>query len=460
MNFKQKLMEFFEKYFYNLNIAFEAVIANKFRSILTALGIIFGVAAVIAMLAIGNGARQEILEQMKMVGVNNVIIRPLFAQDESQDETQRGKFSPGLTLADVESIREVVPTVERISPEVELSTFAMNEGIRRPVRVGGVTPDYFEVYRLKLSQGEMFSESHLRDGAPVAIIGNNIRGIFFGSSTPIGKQIKAGSNWLTVIGVVEDRLVTEDAIENLGVSEFNNVIYTPVQTLLLRFQDRSAISLAELQQSRRSGGRGRGNFVVIGGVAASGEEDKAQNYHQLDRITVQVENSEQLTPTADVIQRMLIRRHYGVEDFEVIVPELLLEQEQRTKDIFNIVLGAIAGISLIVGGIGIMNIMLASVMERTREIGIRLAVGARKSDVVFQFLSESTLISVSGGIIGIFLGIGLSRAIMHFTDILTIVSIESILVSFGVAATVGIIFGYMPARKAAEKDPVSSLRYE
>ncbi len=454
-------MEYFEKYFYNLNIAFEAVVANRFRSMLTALGIIFGVAAVIAMLAIGNGARQEILEQMKMVGVNNIIIRPLFATNESQDETQRGRFSPGLTLADVESIRSIVPTVQKVSPEVEISTFAMNDGIRRPIRVGGVTPDYFDMYRLNLAQGSMFTEDHMRNGAPVAIIGNNIRGIFFGNTNPIGKQIKAGTNWLTVIGVVEDRMVSEDAIENLGVSEFNNVIYTPVQTLLLRFEDRSAINMAQLQQqSRQGGGRGRRNVVVIGGVAASAEDVKAQNYHQLNRVTVQVENSAQLTPTAELIQRMLIRRHYGVEDFEVIVPELLLQQEQRTKDIFNIVLGAIAGISLIVGGIGIMNIMLASVIERTREIGIRLAVGARKTDVVFQFLSESVLISISGGILGIFLGIGLSRGIMHFTDILTIVSPESIIISFGVAATVGIIFGYMPARKAAEKDPVSSLRYE
>jgi len=436
-------------------------VANRFRSMLTALGIIFGVAAVIAMLAIGNGARQEILEQMKMVGVNNIIIRPLFATDESQDETQRGRFSPGLTLADVHSIRSIVPTVQKVSPEVEISTFAMNDGIRRPIRVGGVTPDYFDVYRLNLSQGNMFTEDHMRNGAPVAIIGNNIRGIFFGNTNPIGKQIKAGTNWLTVIGVVEDRMVSEDAIENLGVSEFNNVIYTPVQTLLLRFEDRSAINIAQLQQqSRQGGGRGRRNVVIIGGVAASATDEKAQNYHQLDRVTVQVENSGQLTPTAELIQRMLIRRHYGVEDFEVIVPELLLQQEQRTKDIFNIVLGAIAGISLIVGGIGIMNIMLASVMERTREIGIRLAVGARKADVVFQFLSESTIISIGGGILGIFLGIGLSRGIMHFTDILTIVSPESILISFGVAATVGIVFGYMPARKAAEKDPVSSLRYE
>jgi putative ABC transport system permease protein len=445
-------MEYFEKYFYNLNIAFEAVVANKFRSMLTALGIIFGVAAVIAMLAIGNGARQEILEQMKMVGVNNIIIRPLFAEDDSQDETQRGRFSPGLTLGDVESIRDILPTVQKVSPEVEISTFAMNDGIRRPVRVGGVTPDYFDVYRLSLSQGNMFTPEQMRDGAPVAIIGNNIRGIFFGNTNPIGRQIKAGTNWLTVIGVVEDRMVSEDAIENLGVSEFNNVIYTPVQTLLLRFQDRSAVSIAELQrQSRQGGGRGRRNVVIIGGVAAPSEEEKAKNYHQLDRITVQVEHSGQLTPTANVIQRMLIRRHYGVEDFEVIVPELLLKQEQRTKDIFNIVLGAIAGISLVVGGIGIMNIMLASVMERTREIGIRLAVGARKTDVVFQFLSESTIISIGGGILGIFLGIGLSRGIMHFTDILTIVSPESILISFGVAATVGIAFGYMPAGRLPRK---------
>ncbi|MFO7998854.1 MAG: ABC transporter permease [Bacteroidales bacterium] len=451
-----------EKYFYNLNIAMEAVIANRFRSVLTALGIIFGVAAVIAMLAIGNGARQEILEQMQMVGVNNIIIRPLFAEDDSQDETLRGRFSPGLSLSDVQGIQTVIPTVQRISPEIEINAFAMSSGIRRPVRVAGVTPDYFEVFRLGLSQGSMFTEEHLLRGAAVAIIGNNIRGIFFGNTDPIGKQIKAGNNWLTVIGVVEDRMVTEDAIENLGVSEFNNVIYTPVQTLLLRFQDRSAVSLTDIQRSRRGSGMRGANVVIIGGVAAPADDDqeKAGNYHQLDRITVQVESSDQLTTTSDIIQRMLIRRHNGVEDFEVIIPELLLQQEQRTKDIFNIVLGAIAGISLIVGGIGIMNIMLASVMERTKEIGIRLAVGAKKTDVVFQFLSESTIISISGGLLGIFLGIGLSRGIARFTDILTIVSLDSILISFGVAATVGIVFGFMPARKAAEKDPVTSLRYE
>jgi putative ABC transport system permease protein len=451
-------MNYYEKYFYNLNIALEAVIANRFRSVLTALGIIFGVAAVIAMLAIGSGARQEILEQMKMVGVNNVIIRPIWAEDDNRDESMEGRFSPGLTLQDVEAIAKIVPTVQRVSPEVEISAYAMKSGIRRPVRVAGVTPDYFDVFSLSLARGNMFSSQQLQDGAPVAIIGNNIRAIFFGNTDPIGKQIKAGNNWLTVIGVVEDRMVTEDAVKSLGVSEFNNVIYTPVQTMLIRFQDRSAVKIDQIQGMRV---RGRGRGIVITS-AASGDQDEAtyQNYHQLDRVVVQVEQSEQLTPTADVVRRMLVRRHNNVEDFEVIIPELLLQQEQRTKDIFNIVLGAIAGISLIVGGIGIMNIMLASVMERTKEIGIRLAVGAKKTDVVFQFLSESTIISVVGGIVGIFLGIALSRSIMHFTEILTIVSLASVIISFGVAATVGIVFGYMPAQKAAAKDPVSSLRYE
>ncbi len=451
-------MKFVEKYFHNLNLALEAVIANRFRSMLTALGIIFGVAAVIAMLAIGNGARQEILDQMKMVGINNIIIRPIYAEDDRRDDVFEGRFSPGLTLQDVESIARIVPTVRRTSPEVQISAFAMKDGIRRPVRVAGVTPDYFEVFSLGLSRGNMFTDQHLQDGAPVAIIGNNIRAIFFGNTDPIGKQIKAGNNWLTVIGVVEDRIVTEEAMENLGVSEFNNVIYTPVQTMLLRFRDRSAVSISEIQQTRTR--RGRGAVIVTGGSGNNEDEERYQNYHQLDRVVVQVDESRQLTPTADVIRRMLERRHNQVEDFEVIIPELLLEQEQRTRDIFNIVLGAIAGISLIVGGIGIMNIMLASVMERTREIGVRLAVGAKKTDVVFQFLSESILISAAGGILGVFLGIGLSRGIMRFTDILTIVSIESVIISFGVAAAVGIIFGYMPAKKAAEKDPVASLRYE
>ena len=202
---------------------------------------------------------------------------------------------------------------------------------------------------------------------------------------------------------------------------------------------------------------GGGDFAAFS--SSSGSDDES-NYNQIDKIVVQVKESEQLTPTVDVINDMLYRRHSKVDDFEIKIPELLLKQEQRTKDIFNIVLGAIASISLIVGGIGIMNIMLASVMERIREIGVRMATGARKRDIIFQFLSEATFISLSGGFIGIILGIGLSKIIMQFTDILTIVSPLSIFVSFFVSVAVGIIFGYMPAKRAAMQDPVESLRHD
>jgi putative ABC transport system permease protein len=449
-----------QRYVYNLNIALDAVFANKFRSMLTALGIIFGVGAVIAMLAIGTGARQEILDQMKLVGVNNIIIRPVFPDDETQQELWEGRFSPGLTLNDAYSIKEIIPSVQRVSPELEISTFGFHQGIRRPVRIAGVNPEHFELFGLNIVYGSSFTDEMVGSGAPVCIISNQVRAVFFGNVNPVGRQIKVGNNWLTVMGVVEDRITGNQSVDKLGISEYGSLVYVPVQTVLLRYLDRAAVSIAEVEQERaRSGRRGR-QMIVIGGNNTEESDPAPKSYHQLDRIVVQVENSELLTPTSELIQRMMLRRHYGVEDFEIIVPELLLQQEQRAKDIFNIVLGAIAAISLLVGGIGIMNIMLASVMERTREIGIRLAIGAKKTDVVFQFLSESVLISITGGIIGVFLGIAISRLIMQFTDILTIVTLSSILISFMVSAGIGIIFGYMPAKKAAQKDPVTSLRYE
>ncbi len=441
-----------QRLFYNLNAAFEAVFANRFRSVLTALGIIFGVAAVIAMLAIGSGARQEILDQMKMIGVNNIIVTPILPDDEDIDDILKGKFSPGLTLQDAESISEILPNVNRVSPEIEINTFGVRESIRKPVRLAGVMPDFFEVFNLNIISGSMFVEEQMKNGEPVCIIGDNVKLNFFGNTNPIGKQIKCGNIWLTVIGVVEERRIKEDEMEHLGVGQFSNTIYTTIKTALLRYIDRSFVSTADIKRANTNQRRSNDDD--------NDKKEAAENYHQIDRIVVQVENSNQLSPTSSVIQRILKRRHNDVEDFKVTIPEVLLQQEQRTKDIFNIVLGAIAGISLLVGGIGIMNIMLANVMERTREIGVRLAVGAKKTDVISQFLAESTLISLTGGTIGVFLGIALSRLIMHFTGILTIVSWQSILISFGVAAMVGIVFGIMPARKAAEKDPVSSLRYE
>lgn len=456
-----------ERYIQILIIALEAVMANKFRSILTALGIIFGVAAVITMMSIGNGARQQILDQMKMVGVNNIMIIPIidYSSENSEEEgkTVSKQFSPGLTLKDAESIKSIIPTVVRISPEVTYETSIIKDGKRSTAKLNGVTADFFEVYNLKIEEGSYFNEEQYKNGSSVCIIGPAIKSRFFPQENPIGKNIKCGQIWLTVVGILETQNFNLSASSDLGISNYNENIYAPLQTLLLRYQDRS-IALKGSSGARvivmggRGGGR-HGGMVTINSSSSSGGNSSA-NTNQLDKLIIQVEDTEQLGVTTQVINQLLLRRHNDVMDYEIKVPELLLRQEQRTKDIFNIVLGAIASISLIVGGIGIMNIMLASVMERIREIGVRMAVGAKKSDIVHQFLSEATIISLSGGLIGIILGVLLSKGVMQATEIVTIISWDSVLISFGVSATVGILFGYMPAKKAAEQDPVTSLRHD
>ena len=459
----------FQRYLYILNISLEAVFLNKIRSVLTALGIIFGVAAVISMMAIGNGAKKEILDQMKLVGVNNIIIAPVTEKekgsgsssgsDESSESTSQDgekgpkKFSPGLTMKDAESIKEMIPTVDRVSPEVIYNVDVIKDGIRSSLKLTGVTPDFFQVFGIELQEGEMFNHEQLREGKPVCIIGPSLQSKFFPKENPIGKEIKCGNIWLRVVGVLKKRDVTQTAIDNLGISDYNNTIYAPIQTLFRRYKDRGLITAASIQ-----GGGGvyyGGDYVISYSGEGSGMEK-----HQIDKIVVQVRESSQIGPTTEILTRMMQRRHVGVKDVEIKVPELLLKQEQRTKDIFNIVLGAIAGISLLVGGIGIMNIMLASVMERIKEIGIRQAIGATKWDIILQFLTEATLLSISGGLIGIIVGLLMSTIIMKVTGILTIISAFSILISFGVSASVGIIFGYTPARKAALQNPVESLRYE
>jgi putative ABC transport system permease protein len=456
----------YQRYVHALNIAVEAVIANRFRSMLTALGIIFGVAAVISMMAIGNGARKEILDQIKLVGVNNIVITPFLdatggsggeSDEEGGGQKMQKKFSPGLTLEDAESIRDVIPTVTRVSAEVSYDSFVLKSGKRSPAKLIGVTNDFFEVYNLKLFAGQYFQEQQMISGSPVCIIGPSVKSRFFSQEDPIGKSIKCGGIWLTVIGVLENRILQVEESKDIGISDYNDHIYSPIQTVLLRYKDRAYINDASLQQG------GSSMMIIDGGMASfsstsSGGVD--DNYNQLDKIVVQVSDSKFLDATTKALNNMLKRRHQQVDDFQVSVPELLLKQEQRTKDIFNIVLGVIAGISLIVGGIGIMNIMLASVMERTKEIGIRRASGATKKDVVFQFLSEATIISISGGVIGIVLGVFFAVMIQRTTGILTIVTPVSIVVSFGVSAFIGILFGYMPAKRASDQDPVESLRYE
>lgn len=447
----------FKKYFHDIVIGFEAIIDNKLKSILTALGIIFGVAAVISMLAIGNGAEQEILEQIKMVGVNNIIITPteITASEnssESQDDKAGGKkFSRGLTLLDLQAIEEVVPTVNMLSPVISYNYSAIIDGKSKPVVLEGVNTNYFKLFNINLQLGEVFNKMQSEAGLPVCVIGDNIKTVFFNQENPIGKHIKCGQIWLKIVGVIERRDFTASASDEMGISSSDNKIFIPAQTILMRFKNRALVRADEVEKSSA-----RRRIVIEDSSTKAAADDK--NPNQLDKIILQVKETEQLGATANIVKRILLRRHSGLYDFEVTIPELLLKQQQRTKKIFNVVLGAIAGISLIVGGIGIMNIMLASVMERIREIGTRQAIGASRKDIVAQFLAESTLISISGGIIGIILGVALSKIITVFFDIKTIVSLFSIGIAFGVSALVGIMFGYMPAKRAADKDPVESLR--
>jgi len=453
----------FRRYFHDIEIAVESLMDNKLKSVLTALGIIFGTAAVISMLAIGSGAQQEILEQIKMVGVNNIVVTPVVDLTEGENgesgggnengESKKNKFSPGLTIDDLYAIKDIVPSVNKITPEIVANSYVMQSGKRVAAKVIGVENDYFDVYNINLEKGNFFSERQVEKGLPVCVIGANISAKVFSDVDPLNQYLKFGHVWLKVVGVLKKTDVNLSAAENMGVNIVNDNVYIPAQTMLLRYKNRALVNSKSLQSGSAMGGR---FFFTFSG----GQEEKSSNYNQLDKIIVQVKETEQLTTTTEILSRMLFRRHMEVKDYEITVPELLLKQQQRTKDIFNIVLGAIASISLIVGGIGIMNIMFATVMERIKEIGIRLALGAKKADIIAQFLSEAILISVSGGLIGVLLGIILSKLITKFADILTIVSPGAVIIAFGVSAVIGVIFGFSPAKRAADRDPIESLRYE
>ena len=445
-----------QKVIYNFLIALESINSNKVRSLLTMLGIIFGVASVIAMLAIGKGAQEEVLAQIRLLGANNVIIRPVIeqeegsvAEEEASQASEKKPFSPGLTMADAQSIETIVPGVESVSPEVIIETQAVRAGLRRSTKLVGVAQSYFEYGDFNLAEGKYFTDEQMEMSAPVAIIGQKVKTRFFTQEEPIGKRIKAGNLWLTVVGVLEQRAISQQSIESLGIRDYNYDIYTPISTMLLRFEDRARVTTQDVQASNSPANNNNNN--------ANGPP---VNYNQLDQLVVRVAQSELVPPVAEVISRMLERRHYGVVDYEVVVPEQLLEQERRTQTIFNIVLAAIASISLIVGGIGIMNIMLASVLERTREIGVRRSLGATRRDVTLQFLIEAITISFTGGVIGILLGVGLSIGIEMATGILTVISVISVVLAFVVSVSVGLIFGLLPAKRAAEHDPVVALRYE
>ena len=443
---------------FSAGIAAEAVVHNKLRASLTSLGILFGVASVIAMLAIGNGAEQEILAQMKLLGANNVVVTPIVEQKEGKVEKDDGKqqtkkFSPGLSHLDAQAIKASIPAVGATSSEVVVNSVITREGHHRSGKVVGVDSSYFQVMNLRLAEGGGFAAQHFAAATPVAVIGQGVKSRFFTTEDPIGHTVKLGTQWLTIVGVLEDRKVSSESAKRLGIRDADMDVYVPLSTMLLRFRNRSEVTQSEIEVASKQDNS-------VDSTETEDQRTEKKNYHQLDKVIVQVTNSSDVTAVAEVVRRMLQRRHNDVTDFEISVPELLLRQEQRTKTIFNIVLGAIASISLVVGGIGIMNIMLASILERIKEIGVRRAMGATQGEIQAQFLTEAVMISVAGGVAGIIVGIVLASGIERLAHIHTIVSPLSVFLAFGVSVAVGLVFGIVPATNAARQDPIVCLRYE
>jgi len=439
---------------HSFGIAFDAIVHNKLRAFLTSLGIIFGVASVIAMLAIGKGAEKAILEQMKLLGANNIIITPITEQEEGEitqsedDRAEKQPFSPGLTIRDAESIAATIPRVTYASPELIIESLIIRSGLKRTGKLVGVDKQFLDTKNLGIDNGSDFSQYQHTNALPVCVIGHGIRTRFFAGENPIGKQIKCGKNWLTVIGVLEEVRVEGDQVRSLGIRDYNMDVYTPVSTVLLRYENRAQVTRQDIiNESSRDDN-------------SSSQEKDDDNYHQIDKIIIHIDNNLYVAGVSEIVSRMLERRHNNVIDFEITIPQLLIEQEQKTKRIFNIVLGAIASISLVVGGIGVMNIMLASVLDRIREIGLRQSLGATRRDIILQFINEAVTITFTGGLLGIGLGYVFCLAIEKAADIHTIISAMSVFVSFVVSISVGLIFGIYPAKKAADQDPVVLLRHE
>jgi len=386
------------------------------------LGIIFGVSAVIAMLSIGEGAKQEALEQIELMGMNNILIQDF--QLETEDLASiRTNFSRGLTYEDARSIGDICPLIDYATPQKEFNLSISYKDKVTMSTVVGTTPEYGEVLNFPVSKGSFITYYDVANRNRVCVLGGGIKKDLFGFEDPIRKKIKVEDLWFTVIGVMIDKDIPGGKQGSIKTRNLNQDIYIPITASFKRFVNDQFAS-------------------------------------EIDQVTARVVNSEKITEAANIIRNIINRRHNGVPDFQIIIPEALLRQSQETQRIFNIVMGAIAGISLLVGGIGIMNIMLASILERTREIGVRRAVGATRMDILGQFIIEAVLISFSGGIIGIILGYGLTIAIAFYADWKTIVSFYMLMLAFGVSVTVGLIFGILPARKAALLDPIDSLRYE
>jgi putative ABC transport system permease protein len=409
---------------------------HRLRSLLTVLGIVFGVCSVIAMLAIGEGASFEAQEEIKSLGSQNIILRSIKPPEEqkvSDKGSQNYVLQYGITYADVRRIRATIPNVTIVLPARNIREYAWNISRRVDCEVIGTVPWYPEMRNHRVASGRFFTDLELESQASVCVLGAEMVPALFPLESPLGKQVRIGPAYYRVVGIMEPRGAEPKTDESQNsIKPATHRMFVPLETTKMRY--------GEVLMRRRAG---------------TFEAERVQ----LHEVTVKVHSLEDVTGVADAIKAVLERNHKKV-DYEVVVPLELLKRAERTKQIFNIVLGSIAAISLIVGGIGIMNIMLASVTERTREIGIRRALGARRRDIVTQFLVETVLLSGAGGIMGVLLGITIPFIVQHTAGMKTIVTLWSPLVAFGISALVGVVFGIYPAVRAAEMDPVEALRHE
>ena len=390
------------EYSENIKVAWQGLTDHKFRSFLTMLGIIFGVASVIAMLSIGEGAKREAIAKYQDLGVNNIIVREKDMSDEELEEV-RTKFSPGLSLRDAEVIREIVPGISRIAAQAEINAEVKYASQSVKSSIIGVTPEFYDILNYKIREGEFITDIHYSSKQKICVLGAGIAYTLFQKDDPVGKMVKIEDQWLEVVGVLESKALFTETVGELAARDLNTDVYVPLSMFLDRFSRENVLE-SEIQQ-----------------------------------LTIQVENSDRLMETSALISEIVRRHHFNNEDYGIVIPLELLKQEEKERQIYNFLLGAIAAISLIVGGIGIMNIMLATVMERTREIGIRRAIGARKSDI---------------------LGVSLSLLVSVFTDVSTYIRLYSVIIAFAFSVVVGVVFGYLPAKNAANLKPVDSIRYE
>jgi putative ABC transport system permease protein len=406
-----------------LMMGLSSLVAHKLRSLLTMLGMIFGVGAVVAMLSITAGAQKEMMSFIDQLGVNNIIVEAREAVDRNELQTVRA-ISPGLTFRDFRAISENIQGLVAITPRKRFKPQkVLPKTNQEPPMLIGVLPNFVEINSLRLVTGRFFTEDENKASVPVCVLGESAKVNLLGFDDGIGKYVKVNDVWLQVIGVLTPQATGDTDME--GAMNRNNLVIAPLNTVMRRFEDNTSYLKDEI-----------------------------------DGIYMKVSPTTDSIETSNVVRAILSATHKDAGDFTVIVPAGLLEERRRTQFIFNIVMICIAGISLLVGGIGIMNIMLATVLERTREIGIRRAIGARQGDIVRQFLTEAVLISIVGGLIGILFGFTLSRVIASAAGWSTVVTTSSIAVAFGVSVFIGLLFGIYPAVQAAKLDPIEAIRYE